>query len=137
MYRITVPGEPKTKARARWAKFGMYNPKESVDYENRIRLFFTEQNKDAVPIDGPVALTILAYFSIPKSKSKKAKADMARHIISPAKKPDIDNIIKSFADSLNGLAYKDDSQVCFVLCKKLYDERPRCVCVIEEYKEIL
>jgi len=134
MYRIIVPGEPKAKARARWAKFGMYNPKESVDYENRIRLFFTEQNKDAAPIEGPVAMTILAYFSIPKSASKKTQAAMIEHRISPTKRPDADNIIKSFADSLNGLAYKDDSQICAVMCKKVYDEKPHCVCIVEGYR---
>ena len=32
----------------------------------------------------------------------------------PTKKPDADNIIKVILDALNGLAYRDDSQICMV-----------------------
>ena len=37
------------------------------------------------------------------------------------KKPDCDNLIKSILDSLNGVAYKDDSQVTDVHIKKRYN----------------
>lgn len=38
----------------------------------------------------------------------------------PTKKPDIDNIVKVVLDALNGLAYKDDTQVVRVLAQKSY-----------------
>jgi len=111
----------------------VYTPKETVDYENRIRLFFAERNPNAELIDGPVQMTIYAYFSIPKSVSKKKREAMIAHEILPTKKPDASNILKSFEDALNGLAYNDDSQICSVNCSKVYGETPGCMCLVSEY----
>ena len=130
MYRVIVPGEPKAKARPKWAKFGMYSPKKTVEYENLIRLFFTEQNPGAKPIEGSVSMVIMAYFTIPKSASKKNREAMLAGKIRPTKRPDVDNIIKVFSDSLNGIAYKDDSQICSVKCEKVYSPIPRVICQI-------
>ncbi len=46
--------------------------------------------------------------------------------ISPMKKPDLDNIAKIILDSLNQIAFKDDSQVTSLRVEKVYSERP-CV----------
>ena len=131
MYQVIVPGEPKAKARPRWAKFGMYSPKKTVEYENLIRLFFTEQNPGAKLIEGAVSMVIMAYFAIPKSTAKKTREAMLAGKIRPTKRPDTDNIIKVFSDSLNGIAYKDDSQICSVKCEKVYSPIPRVICQIE------
>jgi len=131
MYQVIVPGEPKAKARPRWAKFGMYSPKKTVEYENLIRLFFTEQNTEAKPLEGAVSMDIVAFFTMPKSASKKAREKMIREEMLPTKRPDTDNIIKVFSDSLNGIAYKDDSQICSVKCEKVYSPIPRVICQIE------
>ncbi|MFL8231041.1 RusA family crossover junction endodeoxyribonuclease, partial [Clostridioides difficile] len=53
-------------------------------------------------------------------------------LIRPNKKPDLDNIIKSVADSLNGIAYKDDSQIVEVVSKKYYSDRPRVEVELED-----
>ncbi len=54
--------------------------------------------------------------------------------IHPTKKPDIDNATKLILDSLNGVAWKDDNQVCFQCAMKIYSEQP-CVRVIIEGKK--
>lgn len=36
---------------------------------------------------------------------------------------DIDNLLKGVMDALNGLAYKDDSQVTTILARKTYDAK--------------
>jgi Holliday junction resolvase RusA-like endonuclease len=41
-------------------------------------------------------------------------------LIYPAKKPDIDNVVKSVTDALNGLAYGDDSQIVSLYVHKRY-----------------
>jgi len=136
MYSVTVPGEPKAKGRPKVARFGkggfvkMYSPKKTVEYENLIRLFFAEQNPGAKLIEGPVSMTIGAHFGIPKSASKKQQEAMLLDEIRPTKRPDSDNIIKIFADSLNGIAYKDDSQICMAYCEKAYRRVPKCICLI-------
>ncbi|WP_320408270.1 RusA family crossover junction endodeoxyribonuclease [Paraclostridium bifermentans] len=40
--------------------------------------------------------------------------------------------MKAIADSLNGIAYKDDAQIVEVVSKKFYSERPRVEVTIED-----
>ena len=62
---------------------------------------------------------------IPKSASKKKRAAMLAGEIRPTKKPDMDNVVKIIADSLNNLAYYDDTQIVDCQCRKFYSENPR------------
>ena len=55
---------------------------------------------------------------------------MINHEVRPTKKPDSDNIIKIIADSLNKLAYHDDSQIVDVMFRKFYAEKPRVTVTI-------
>ena len=48
---------------------------------------------------------------------------MLSGIIKPTKKPDIDNIAKIICDGLNGVAYKDDSQIIYLAVIKRYAEK--------------
>lgn len=41
--------------------------------------------------------------------------------IRPTKRPDVDNVLKAVADSLNGLAYHDDAQLIEMKGTKRYD----------------
>jgi len=61
---------------------------------------------------------------------------MADGIIRPTKKPDIDNICKIICDSLNKIAYHDDSQIVDCQVRKFYSERPRVVVTISEAKPV-
>ena len=65
---------------------------------------------------------ITASFLPPKSASKRKKVEMLEGKIYPTKKPDIDNILKVVLDALNGLAYRDDSQVISCTVLKTYGE---------------
>ena len=73
---------------------------------------------------------IEAYFSVPKSASKKKRAAMLTGDIRPTKKPDMDNILKTVADALNGIAYRDDSQIVRAIVDKYYDTAPRLIVTI-------
>lgn len=53
------------------------------------------------------------------------------------RKPDTDNIIKSILDPLNGVAYKDDSQVCKISGLKIYGEEPRVEVTIKRYEKTI
>ena len=68
------------------------------------------------------------FFKIPKSWTKKQKAEAKWHI----KKPDIDNLQKAVKDALNGIAYRDDSQVCKVMALKQYAESDGVLIEIEK-----
>lgn len=40
----------------------------------------------------------------------------------PVKKPDADNIAKIICDALNGIAYRDDTQIISLKVLKIYDK---------------
>jgi Holliday junction resolvase RusA-like endonuclease len=80
----------------------------------------------------PLAIVLTVYQQIPKSVSKKKKQEMLDGKIRPTKKPDIDNILKSVLDSLNQVAFHDDTQIVSVEVVKWYDETPRMVVKIFE-----
>lgn len=50
----------------------------------------------------------------------------------PLTKPDIDNVIKVICDALNGIAYKDDTQIIKVTAEKFYSDEPKVIVEIEE-----
>ena len=80
-------------------------------------------------------VTIRAFFEIPKSWSKKKQALASDGEIKPTKKCDIDNIVKSVLDALNGVAYKDDKQVVCIYSTKKYSCMPRIEIDVKEIKE--
>ena len=137
--KFTVPGEPKGKGRPKFARRGQYvqtyTPDATTNYENLVKLEYERQcGRISFPKDAQLDMRIMAYFSIPKSKSKKAKQLMKDKVIRPTKKPDMDNIVKIIADGLNGIAYHDDSQIVDTAVRKFYSENPRVVVTISEVK---
>ena len=87
-------------------------------------------------LTGPLKVTIITYFAIPKSTSKKKAKQMLDYEILPTVKPDTDNIAKSILDSLNGIAYLDDKQVVNLQVEKYYAETSSVSVKIEEIEEI-
>src|SRR4030042_514777 len=104
---LTIPGDPVAKGRPRWAQWGMYSPKKTVNYEVLVKETFAIRYPGFRPLTCPVSIVIDAYFSIPKSTPKKRQALMEGGHIEPCKKPDASNILKIIEDALNGLAYQD------------------------------
>lgn len=72
-----------------------------------------------------VSMKITAYFKPPQSTSKKLKKELIENEIGYIHKPDCDNIVKIIADSLNGIAYKDDNQITKLEVIKLYGEEDK------------
>lgn len=132
MVKFTVPGAPKGKGRPRFSsrngKVRTYTPDTTASYEDLVRMEYGSQCSGISFGDGPVAVTILAKFPIPKSVTKQRRAAMLRHE-RPAKKPDADNIAKIVCDALNGIAYDDDAQVVSLKVEKMYAAEPM-VCVV-------
>ena len=66
--------------------------------------------------------------------TKKERALIEEGILSPTKKPDIDNIVKIILDSLNGIAFKDDNQITKIEVEKAYTfDEERVYVKVEEY----
>lgn len=127
---FTIPGEPAGKGRPKFSRQGnfvrTYTPEKTVSYENLVKLEYERQcGGEPFPKDTPLYMRIEAFYSIPKSASRKKAAQMLEGSIRPTKKPDADNIVKIIADSLNGIAYHDDSQIVTCAVRKYYGEIPR------------
>lgn len=135
IYEFEMIGEPVGKARPRMnTRTGRaYTPTNTKLYEYSLRQWFIREYPQFTPIESRVKVTIIAYFGIPKSTSKKKEAEMLQGNISPTKKPDADNIIKIVLDAMNKFAFNDDTQVTKLEIEKKYDKTPRIYIRIEEY----
>lgn len=136
--KFTIPGEPKGKARPRVLKSGWtYTPQETEGYENLIKVFYrSECGQTFFEHKIPVNVMIIAFYGIPESESKKKQQKMRSGEIRPIKKPDADNLAKVVLDSLNKVAYHDDTQVVDLSVKRFYADNPRVVVIIEEAEPV-
>lgn len=128
--KFSVPGKPFGKQRPKFSRAGQYvktyTPDETTSYENWVRLMYSNAAKGKMFPDGAMLdVRIIAYYEVPKSVSKKKRKEMLEHRVRPTKKPDWDNIGKIICDSLNLVAYHDDSAVVDAQVRKFYSENPR------------
>jgi len=117
---IIVEGKIKGKARPRVFNGHAVTPKDTVTYENWVRLCYQQQ--EGKHLEGSIRARIIAYYKIPKSYTKKRVQAIREELEYPQKKPDIDNVAKIILDSLNKIAYEDDSQVVELTVLKRYTE---------------
>lgn len=137
MIKFTILGEPQGKGRPRFQKAGQYvrtyTPDKTVAYENLVKVEYRRQCGDYMFEKGrQLDVRIAAYYSIPKSTSKKKQAQMLANEIRPMKKPDMDNVAKVILDSLNQVAYHDDVQVVDCQLRKFYGSNPKVVVTIKD-----
>ena len=132
-------GEAVGKGRPRVSRRGnyvhTYTPEKTRVFEEALLLTFKASNSKPLPVyDKNIALKakVLIGVPIPKSYSKKKQALCRNRFIAPAKKPDLDNILKAIFDALNGAAFTDDSQIVEVFAEKVYAEDPFVEVTIDE-----
>lgn len=133
-----IPGEPTGKGRPSFTRSGhAYTPERTASYEQTVRQAYKAEfpGSEPIPAGVPVAVKIIAGYSIPKSTSKIKAERMLAGEIMPTKKPDADNIAKAICDALNGLAYHDDSQITMLCVSKTYTRNPGCLVRISTSKK--
>lgn len=92
----TVGVPPVPKERVKIGKSGSYTPERTRAYEEEIGWYF--RRWFAEPVQAFVALEV--------------------HFVTKNPRVDIDNLIKSFFDGGNGIAWRDDSQVAYIKAEK-------------------
>lgn len=136
--KLEILGKPMGKQRPRLSKFGAYTPQKTVNYETLIKYLFTQKYPNFKPYEGELRAKITAIFEVPKSYSKKKREALLPILgiensgAGYTHKPDCDNIAKIVLDALNGLAYKDDSQITALLVFKEYGEQAKVIVEVEE-----
>ena len=135
IYELEVDGKIIGKERPRVNMYtgNVYTPGNTKEYERYLQSLFVIKYPKYIPIEKKAKVTIIAYFEIPKSTSKKNTELMLSGEIVPTKKPDIDNIAKVILDGLNKLAFKDDNLVSKIEVEKRYAEKPKVYIKVEEY----
>ena len=133
-----IPGEPQGKGRPRFSSIAGHvrarTPDKTVLYENLVKTaYVAAADGKTFSGDAMLRMSIIAWFSMPKSASRKRLEDMRCCNVRPTKKPDIDNIAKVVADSLNGIAYRDDAQIVGMTVGKYYNDTPKVTVIIEDY----
>ncbi|MDP4117635.1 MAG: RusA family crossover junction endodeoxyribonuclease [Bacillota bacterium] len=133
-----IIGKVQGKGRPKFARRGnyvtTYTPEQTANYENWVKLCYQQQGGKMFDGTKPLKIEVYALFEIPKSFTKGKRLAAEHNIIRPTVKPDWDNIGKIVADSLNGIAYKDDVQIVDGGVKKYFTCREARV--IAEIKEI-
>ena len=130
-----VPGKIIGKGRPRLNSYTgvVYTPTRTKDYESLVEQYFLLKYPRFKALEGRIKVSIIAYFSIPKTTKKADINEMLENNISPTKKPDIDNIVKAILDSMNKFAFKDDNQITKLEVEKKYSLEDKVYVKIEEY----
>ena len=133
MIKFTVYGEPRGKGRPHFnRKNGIAYTPASTRQAERDFLSQAIQYKPKEPLNGALSIELTFYLAIPASKPKKWREGALNGSILPAKKPDIDNLIKSVLDPMNSIFFQDDKQIIWLTAAKLYSVTPRTKVEIEE-----
>lgn len=137
--KFEVPGQPVGKGRPRFVrKTGhAYTPKKTQVYEDGLRRAGEQAMRDDPLLTCPISLYVCAYFQVPKSWSKKKQQLAYDGVILPTGRPDGDNVLKAVGDALNGVVWRDDSQVVFGQIKKLYSLEPKTEVTVFAMREYI
>lgn len=129
---IMVPGQPHGKQRPRFRKGGStYTPTPTKNYEKFVATIAAAEMRSRAPMDCPVVIELRAHFEIPKSWSESKRTDALLGRIRPTGSPDLDNIVKSISDGLNGVAYRDDSRIVAIQASKVYGHHAFVVATVK------
>ena len=94
-------------------------------YENLVVTEYNRQVGVKFDDDALLDMRVICYYPIAKNVSKKKRELMLKGKLRPAKKPDVNNVVKVIADSLNNVAYRDDKQIVDCIVSKYYSDNPR------------
>ena len=137
--KFTVLGTPTGKGRPRFYRGRAVTPKKTRNYEAMVK--YEAQHAVDHMVQKPdfaasCEVTIHAYFAIPQSYTKKKRAQIEESgpwLVRPGK-PDLDSVIKSILNGMNGIVFRDDVQVVSLRAKKHWcegEELPRVDVKIE------
>lgn len=133
---FTVDGTPVAKGRPRASAthrgVRMHTPTATKRYEATVQVAARAAMLGELPTARPVAMTVSIILPIPESWSKRRKRLACMGEIAATKKPDADNVLKAIKDGVNGIVYRDDSQVVSVVVTKAYGDQPRVDVVATE-----
>lgn len=100
---FVVPGAPVSKGRPRVGARGTYTPARTKEYEDKVAA---------------------EYLRVTHRYNREPEGRYALDLtikVSSRRRQDLDNVIKSVMDGLNGVAYADDSQVDRISVSRVFE----------------
>ena len=123
---FTVPGEPVPQPRPRVSTRGgfarAYVPAKHPVHAYRDAIAAAARAAGAGVHGEPVSVVIDFVWERPKSHMRKSGVKPDAPVLP---RPDLDNTTKAVLDSLNGVAWEDDSQVQRLVVEKSYGPEAR------------
>lgn len=126
MIRFIIPGQPVAKGRPRLGRGHVYTPAKTVAYEQVVALAAKAAMRGNKMLTGPLDVRLLFFLNKPKSNKSTE----------PVGKPDFDNLAKAVCDALNGIVWKDDSQIVHATVTKEWAVGRMLPCCIFEAIEL-
>ncbi|QTD88782.1 RusA family crossover junction endodeoxyribonuclease [Burkholderia anthina] len=131
---ITIPFAAIGKGRPRVYRGIATTPAKTRAYERQVAQIAAAAMRGRPLLDGPVRILLEIDVEVPESWPKYRRADALAGLIWPTVKPDIDNTEKALLDAMNGVVYRDDSQIVVVQKSKHYATSPQVRIVIDELR---
>jgi len=140
MLNFTFSTNPKAVQSFRFTKTGhRYQPPDVKQWKAAIRAMAISQIGDVPPLTGGVVISIQYVFKVLKGFSK-SRLNIIRNggKIYKITKPDLtDNLQKGFIDSLSGVIWEHDQQICKMHdVEKIYGFEPKIILKVDEIDEI-
>jgi Holliday junction resolvase RusA-like endonuclease len=131
---IEIPGAPIAKRRPRFARRGKFVTTYNDQETEEGRWLWCAKPQITGRFDGPVRMVCIFRFSRPKSHYGTGRNENRLKPTSPVvhiNKPDVSNLVKFAEDCLNGMAYRDDSQLVEILARKEWADEPGTMVILE------
>lgn len=130
-YTYEIEGDPIALARMRLSTRGIWDPQRQLKFNVGLYLKTLHNNKQ--PLCGPLHLDITLFMPFPKNMNQRVREKnlLSWHYC----KPDLSNMLKFYEDIAEKAGiFKNDSQICSLTAKKVYDHVPRSRFTISEIK---
>ena len=115
---------PKATPRPRTGRAGHFYVSGASDYKKIFSKFY-EENQDLGIITTPCEFYCTSYLPIPKDMKILDQILAEIGFIYPLKKPDFDNLAKTYSDMIQGTLLYDDCLIIKGVSKKYYSVKPR------------
>jgi len=109
-----IQGNPVAQGRGRIVRVGQHariaDPAKSRDWKGYAKMCLAAAAPPE-PADCPVMMAVTFVFERPKSRKRDNWVSV---------KPDLDNLVKGIQDAGNGILYRDDRQIAYLVAQKCY-----------------
>lgn len=111
MIKILIDADIIPASRPKFGRGRAYMPKRNQDFRRVVQTAARLAMKNREPLDGEICAVVKVYRKWKRTARQSG---------------DLDNLVKSLWDGLNGIVFRDDSQICRCTAEKFQDkERPR------------